>query len=80
LRLNTNPDPDPSRIRGFDDQKLKKKFTAEKKNWPRLFRNLNSTSSDTCPVGGTEKENISEFKTVFKNFVADLDPRIHTSA
>jgi hypothetical protein len=30
LRLETNPDPDPIRIQGFNDQKLKKKITAEK--------------------------------------------------
>jgi hypothetical protein len=26
---NTDPDPDPIRIQGFNDQKLKKKITAE---------------------------------------------------
>jgi hypothetical protein len=33
FRLNTDPDtdPDPNRIQGFNDQKLKKKITAEKK-------------------------------------------------
>jgi hypothetical protein len=30
FRLNANPDPDPIRIQGFNDQKLKKKNTAEK--------------------------------------------------
>jgi hypothetical protein len=30
FRLNTNPDPEPIRIQGFNDQKLKKS-TAEKK-------------------------------------------------
>jgi hypothetical protein len=28
----SNTDPDPIRIQGFNDQKLKKKKTAEKKN------------------------------------------------
>ena len=28
---DTDPDPDPIRIQGFNDQKLKKKITAEKK-------------------------------------------------
>jgi hypothetical protein len=34
FRMNTNPDldPDPIRIQGFNDQKLEKKITAEKKN------------------------------------------------
>ncbi len=31
MRLETNTDPDPIRIQGFNDQKLKKKITAEKK-------------------------------------------------
>jgi hypothetical protein len=34
FRLNTDPDPDPIRIRGFNDQKLKKKITAENYNLP----------------------------------------------
>jgi hypothetical protein len=29
LRMNINPDPDPIRIQGFNDQKLRKKITAE---------------------------------------------------
>jgi hypothetical protein len=34
FRLNTDPDRDPIRIQGFDDQKLKKKkITAEKKKF-----------------------------------------------
>jgi hypothetical protein len=31
FRLNTDPDPDPIRIQGFSDQKLKIKKTEEKK-------------------------------------------------
>jgi hypothetical protein len=27
FRLNTDPDPDPIRLKGFDDQKLKKKYS-----------------------------------------------------
>ncbi len=36
FRLNTNPDSDPIRIQGFNDQKLQKKFSWKKKNfWPK---------------------------------------------
>jgi hypothetical protein len=31
LRQETNPDPDPIRIQGFNDQKLKKKLQLKKK-------------------------------------------------
>jgi hypothetical protein len=31
FRLNTNPDPEPIRIQGFNDQKLKEKNLAETK-------------------------------------------------
>jgi hypothetical protein len=49
FRLSTNPDPDPIRIQGFNDQKLKKNYSmsklqkkpaAHKKNHPTL-QNLN---------------------------------------
>jgi hypothetical protein len=30
MEANTDPDPDPIQIQGFNDQKLKKKITAEK--------------------------------------------------
>ncbi len=32
FRLNTDPDPDPIRIQGFDDQKLNKIFS-----WKKMF-------------------------------------------
>ncbi len=39
FRLNTEPDPDPTRIQGFDDQKLEK-FTAKKLNFLELKENI----------------------------------------
>jgi hypothetical protein len=39
FRLNTDPDPDPIRIQGFDDHKLKK-FTAETKIKYFLYQKL----------------------------------------
>jgi hypothetical protein len=42
FRLNTDPDPDPLRIQGFDDQKLKK-FTADKKTTIYLYLDLHNS-------------------------------------
>ncbi len=87
FRPNTNPDPDPIRIQGFNDQKLKKKITAEKKNFfgsktaIYLSLGLHKVRPKYRRSLQLSKEAIQHFKTwTFKKFLllwvffALLDP------
>jgi hypothetical protein len=70
FRLNTDPDPDPTRIQGFNDQKLEK-FTAKKNYF--IFDHklgtiyLSQGLHKELPSYGRSlqlsKENIHHFKT-----------------
>ncbi len=87
FRLKTDPDPDldPIRIKGFDDQKFKKiyrwKFTFKFSDQKLQITYLQASIKDVQATGETfrlQKENIQHFKTwdfsFFSIFVGHLRP------
>jgi hypothetical protein len=40
-KLNTDPDPDPIQIQGYDDQKLKKMYSSKKFFWDQKLQFTN---------------------------------------
>jgi hypothetical protein len=61
FQVNPNTDPDPIRIQGFDDQKLKKKNTAEIFLY-LFYQNCNLLMSKLKAKHSALKENSSHFK------------------
>jgi hypothetical protein len=79
-----NSDPDPIRIQGFDDQKLKKKYTDDNffdKNLQFIY--VRATEDAFSPQKRTSSTSKNEFYQLFSMFVGrffllDPDPRIQT--